>query len=216
MSERLISIFIVEDDTLFCELLVRALLETKNIRVMGICATCEAAMQDIPRCKPDIVLMDIKLPAMDGIGCIRKLKEFPTLTHLTFLILTDHEDSHYVFDALKAGASGYLLKNHISVEEVAGVIKDLNAGGAVMSPVIAKKVIKQFQAPTPRPSPLSGREQEVLHLIADGLMYKEIATRLGVSINTVRKHTGAVYAKLHVRSRADATRFYLRGNGTKM
>ena len=153
--------------------------------------------------------MDIKLPGMDGIECLRRLKLVapPLLFHA--LILTEYEDSDLVFQAFKAGASGYLLKDRISVKELSAAIKDVTAGGAVMSPNMAAKLIRYFLAPTPSLSALTQREQEVLADIAEGLMYKEIAAKLDISVETVRRHVAAIYSKLHVHCRAHATRHYL-------
>jgi len=209
-------VFIVEDDVAFCGLLTHALLETKKVRIVGTSRNAEAALREIPRTRPEVILMDIKLPGMDGIECLRRLKGFPPLSNASVLILTEHADSKYVFDALKAGANGYLLKDHIFVRDVSNAINDVQNGGGVMSPAIARKVISHFQKASPVAAALSQRENEVLHLLADGLMYKEMAARLGVSLNTIRKHVGAIYTKLQVRSRTDATRVFLQQHYPKM
>jgi DNA-binding NarL/FixJ family response regulator len=142
---------------------------------------------------------------MDGIECIQKLRDINPPLPTRFIVLTEHEDSPLVFDALKAGARGYLLKDCTSLNELAGSIRDVINDGAVMSPAIARKVIRYFR---PQASPalasLSKRETEVLNCIADGLMYKEIAPKLGISMGTVCKHVAAIYAKLHVHSRTEA------------
>src|SRR5262245_45007814 len=122
--------FIVEDDEVFGELLSRALIETNVIRLVGIVSSGETALLEIPRRKPDVILMDIELPRMNGIECIGRLKGFPPLSEASILVLTQHDDSKYVFDALKAGANGYLLKDQISVKDVAQAIDNVKNGGA--------------------------------------------------------------------------------------
>jgi DNA-binding NarL/FixJ family response regulator len=146
---------------------------------------------------------------MSGIDCLRRLKRInpPLLCHV--LMLTDHEDSDLVFESLQAGASGYLSKDRISVRELAVAIRDVMGSGAVMTPNIARTVMRYFEEPTARASGLSSREREVLSSLSQGLMYKEIADKLGIPLDTVRKHLGSIYRKLHVRSRSDAMRHYL-------
>jgi DNA-binding NarL/FixJ family response regulator len=209
-------VFIVEDDEAFCEILTLALLESKKVRVVGTARSGEAALREIPRSKAEVILMDIKLPGLEGIECLRRLKGFPPLSNASVLILTEHADSNYVFEALKAGANGYLLKDHIFVRDVSTAINDVKNGGGVMSPAIARKVINHFQKPPLVAAALSERENEVLRHLADGLMYKEIAARLDISLNTIRKHVGTIYVKLHVRSRTDATRVFLQRHYTKV
>lgn len=208
-------VFIVEDEEGFCELLTHALLATKKVRIVGTSRSGEAALREIPLTKPEVILMDIKLPGMDGIECVRRLKGSPPLSNASVLILTEHADSKYVFEALKAGATGYLLKDHMFVRDVANAINDVKGGGGVMSPAIARKVMNHFQKPSPG-ADLSERENEVLELLAEGLMYKEIAARLKISLDTIRKHAGTIYRKLHVRSRTDATRVFLQQHYPKV
>jgi DNA-binding NarL/FixJ family response regulator len=210
----MLDIFIVDDDEPFCDLLTYALLKTKKVRLVGAARTAEAALREIPCLSPDVDLMDIELPGMDGIECLRRLKGFPLLSSVSVVILTGHADSKYVFGALKAGANGYLLKDHM-LQEVPSAIDNVKGGGGIMSPSIARKVIHHFQQPSPVAAALSERQNEVLQHLADGLTYKEIAARLAISLNTIRKHTGAIYSKLQVRSRTDATRVFLQ-HYTKM
>ena len=171
----MITVSLVEDDSSFALLLRKALSRRKSIEIISVHSNAENALCELPRCKPDVVLMDIKLPGMSGIDCLRRLKLInpPLLCHV--LILTEYEDSDLVFEALKAGASGYLLKDRTSVRELSTAIKDVHSGGAVMSPNIARKVIRHFHAPTRSLSGLTQRETEVLAFISDGLMYKEVA-----------------------------------------
>ena len=177
--------------------------------MISIHPTAEEALCEIPRRKPDIVLMDIKLPGMNGIQCLRHLKKLspPLLCHI--LMLTEFEDSDLVFEAIKAGASGYLHKDRLSAREFSAAIGDVASGGAVMSPNIARKVMNYFHASRTTLGRLSERELEVLADLADGLMYKEIGPKRSIAENTVRTHVTSIYRKLHVRSRTDAVRHYL-------
>ena len=203
------TVSLVEDDASFSLLLARDLSRCKSIDIISVHSDAEEALQELPHRKPDVVLMDIKLPGMSGIDCLRRLKRMnpPLLCHV--LMLTGHEDSSLVFEALKAGASGYLLKDRISVRELTTAINSVESGGAVMSPSIALKVVRYFEEPSMPFSGLSEREWEVLTSLSHGLMYKEIAHQLSISLDTVRKHLGAIFRKLHVRSRTDAVRHYL-------
>lgn len=176
----MIDVFIVEDEAGFCELLTHALLETKEVRIVGTARSGEAALQEIPLARPEVILMDIKLPGMDGIECVRRLKGPPPLSNADVMMLTDHADNNYVFEALQLGANGYLLKNHILAEEVWDAISTVRSGGSVMSPAIARKVMNHFKKPSPIAN-LSKRENEVLLHLADGLINKEIAAKLKIS-----------------------------------
>ena len=198
----------VEDDSAYCLLLTRALAKNKTIRILSVHSSAEEALQSLPSLRPDAVLMDIKLPSMSGIECLKQLKKIEPPLPMQVVMLTQHDDDELVFESLKAGASGYLLKDRISVKEVSVAIKTVMAGGGVMSPTIARKVIQSFPATTASFATLSQRETEVLRYLSDGLMYKEIAPKLEISLNTVRTHVGAVYRKLHVQSRMDAARNY--------
>ncbi len=204
------TVSLVEDDASFSLLLTRALSKSKSIEIMSVHANAEEALLELPRRKPDVILMNIKLPAMSGIDCLRRLKRInpPLLCHV--LMLTEHEDSDLVFEALQAGASGYLSKDRISPTELATAIRDVMRGGAVMTPNIARTVMRYFEERTAPVTGLTSREREVLSRLSQGLMYKEIAETLAISLDTVRKHLGSIYRKLHVHSRTDAVRHYLR------
>src|SRR6266511_2179141 len=193
------TVSLVEDDSSFCVLLTRALSKARRIKLISIHSSAEDALREIPRRKPDVVLMDLKLPGMNGIECLKRLKQIkpPLLCHV--LVLSEYEENDLVFEAFKAGASGYLLKNRIS--ELAVAIKDVMAGGSVMSPVIARKVIRFFQGSPTTLSALSKRELEVLADLSGGLTNKEIAAKLSISENTVFRHVASIYEKLHVHSR---------------
>jgi len=203
----LTTISIVEDDRGTREQLAALLSQTPLFRCVGAYATGEEALQKIPAAKSDIALVDINLPGMNGIKCVAGLKA--QLPDLSVLMLTRHDDSDLVFDALRAGASGYLLKKMISTELISA-IEQVQAGGAPMSMQIARKVVGYFsQVKTPSEvEKLSKREQEVLALLAKGYLYKEIGELLGIGIETVRMNLKHIYHKLHVHSRTEATAKY--------
>jgi len=199
-----ISVSIVEDSHGTRENLKELLRRTPGLRCVGAHANAEDALRLIPSENPDVALVDINLPGMSGIECVARLKECAPKTQV--LILTTYEDSNLIFESLRAGASGYLLKN-MAPSELTQAIEQVHSGGSPMSMRIARKVVKYFQGISPSPSEgenLTRREQEVLALLARGYLYKEIADRLGVSLSTVRVHLQAVYEKLHVHSRTQA------------
>jgi DNA-binding NarL/FixJ family response regulator len=199
-----IAIAIVEDQREMRESLVEWLGNAPGLRCVGAHATAEEALKNLPAENPDVVLMDINLPGMSGVQCVSRLKE--RLPAVQVLMLTTYDDGDLIFDSLRAGANGYLLKN-MQQEELVEAVRQVRAGGAPMSLQIARKVINFFHQ-TKRPSAeleqLTQREQEILKLLAKGYMYKEIADHLGVSMSTVRTHISAVYEKLHVHSRTEA------------
>ena len=200
-------ISIVEDDHGTREQLAALLSQTPSFHCVSAYATGEEALQKIPAMKPDIALVDINLPGMNGIKCVAGLKA--QLPGLSVLMLTRHDDSDLVFDALRAGASGYLLKKMISAELIPA-IEQVQAGGAPMSMQIARKVVGYFnQVKTPSDvEKLSKREQEVLALLAKGYLYKEIGELQGIGIETVRMNLKHIYQKLHVHSRTEAAAKY--------
>lgn len=171
----------------------------------GAYASAEAAIADIPLIIPDVVLMDINLPGMDGIEAVRQLKErFPSMN---FLMCTVFEDEEKIFLALRYGAGGYILKNN-SPSKLLEAIQEIYHGGAPMSAAIARRVIRSFHEATPNLTPkesvLSSREMEVLQLLATGLLYKEAADRLNLSVETIRSHCRKIYGKLHVNTKLEA------------
>ncbi|MBU6409610.1 MAG: response regulator transcription factor [Verrucomicrobia bacterium] len=202
-----ITVSIVEDDRGTRENLMALLNQAPSLHCISSHATGEDALEKIPLVPPDVALVDINLPGMDGIGCVARLKA--QLPGLVILILTRHDDTDMVFDALRAGASGFLLKSRIGAELIPA-IEQAQAGGAPMSPQIARKVVGYFsQIKTPPDvERLSKREQEVLALLAKGFLYKEIGDMLGISLETVRMHLKHIYHKLHVRSRTEAAAKY--------
>jgi DNA-binding NarL/FixJ family response regulator len=204
-----ITVCIVEDDLELRESMVSYLQEAPGFACLGSYATAEEALREIPLQKPGVVLMDINLPVMKGTECVGKLKELEPSTQV--LMFTVYEDSDQVFEALVAGASGYMVKS-TPPEKVLEAIREVHNGGSPMSSHIARKVVKYFhQLPAKdEMASLSKREEEVLHYLSQGYLYKEIADRLSISIDTVRKHLSSIYGKLHVHSRTDAVVKYLR------
>ena len=205
----IIKICIVEDNADMREGVAQLLNQAPGLRCLSTYASAEAAVRDLPSQKPDVALVDINLPGMNGIECVAKLKA--QLPQLQVLMLTRYEQSDVIFDSIRAGASGYLLK-HIPAEELILAVEQVHSGGAPMTMQIARKVINHFQQITKASSDvekLTPREQEVLTLLSKGYLYKEIASNLGISINTLRNHLRTIYDKLHVHSRTEATVKYL-------
>jgi len=206
----MITVAIVEDDSVVRKSLARLINESSGFRCLATCASAEDALKQLPESKPQVVLMDVNLPQMSGIDCTRKLRQLLPDTHV--LMHTVYEDSQHLFQALRAGACGYLLKR-ADPEQVLAAIKDILDGGAPMSSEIARKMVAAFHPPLPQPAPeaeLSEREAGVLKLLAKGYANKEIADELGVSVATVRTHLRRIYQKLHVRSRTEAATRYLK------
>jgi DNA-binding NarL/FixJ family response regulator len=199
-----ITIAIVEDQRALRESLEEWLGNAPGIRCVGTYASGEEAVREIPKITPDVVLMDINLPGMNGIQCVSRLKERTPETLV--LMLTTYDEGDLIFDSLRAGANGYLLKN-MPREELVSAVEQVHAGGAPMSLQIARKVINHFHR-SPQSSSeleqLTARELDILKLLAKGYMYKEIADQLKISMSTVRTHVSAVYEKLHVQSRTEA------------
>jgi DNA-binding NarL/FixJ family response regulator len=203
-----ITVAIVEDSQGIRSNLARYINEAPGFRCTALCSSGEEAIRSIPRSPPDVVLMDIQLPGMSGIACTAALKQ--KLPALRVMMLTVYEDSDAIFDALKAGASGYLLKRSGPVR-LLEAIKELHQGGAPMTSEIARKVIDSFHITKLAPHPqdqLTAREEEVLQYLAKGYACKEIAAKLRLSYETVRVHLRHVYEKLHVHSRTEAVLKY--------
>jgi len=205
MKSNPISVAIVEDVSGTRESLEAILRRAPGLRCVAACATGEEALRVLPPLAPEVVLMDLNLPGMSGIECVSQLKE--QLPDTQVLILTTYQDSELIFDSLRAGASGYLLKKS-KPAEITQAIVQVHEGGSPMSMNIARKVVAHFQNPARKPASemdgLTPREQEILALLAKGYLYKEIADQLGISLSTVRAHLHAVYEKLHVQSRTEA------------
>jgi DNA-binding NarL/FixJ family response regulator len=203
-----IKVAIVDDDPRVRANLARAVDRSKDFQCAGQFESAEDAIARLPACAPNVVLMDINMPGLNGIECVNQLKaEHPDIE---FIMLTVYEDTESVFNALAAGASGYLLKQ-AAREELFDAIRQVNAGGSPMTSHIARKVVQAFRQPASDAgdtSKLSAREQQVLELLAKGYLYKEIADSLGISYDTVHNHIRHVYDKLHVRSRSQAVAKY--------
>ena len=199
-----ISIAIVEDLDVVRNGLKDFISLSTDFLVLGSFKTGEEALHKLPEIKPDIVIMDINLPGMNGIECIRQVKDKSPSTQ--FMMFTVYENDDKVFEALKAGASGYLLKN-TGLLHIAESVKELHEGGSPMSANIARKMVNLFRdadKKTPFLDILSNREKEILQLLAKGLLYKEIAEQLGITTGTVRIHIHKIYEKLHVQNRTEA------------
>lgn len=199
-----IVVCIVEDDPPVRQMLANWVRHATGFHCAGTHASGESALTALPAEKPSVVLMDINLPGISGIECVRRLK--PLLPGTQFVMLTVYEDADHIYNALMAGASGYLLKR-MTRKELLAAIKDVHAGGSPMSSNIARKVVQSFQRQGAQPSEkddLSSREREVLELLARGYLYKEIADTLHITVPTVNTYIRRIYEKLHVRSRAQA------------
>jgi DNA-binding NarL/FixJ family response regulator len=209
MSKKIIAVAIVEDARGTRENLTALLDHASGLKCLGAFATGEDAVRDLPALLPDVVLMDINLPGMNGIQCVAQLKE--RLPRTQFLMLTSYEDSELIFESLRVGASGYLMKN-LDPDEILQAVEQVHAGGSPMSMHIARKVVnhfRQIKKPCSEMEQLTKREHEILALLAKGFLYKEIADQLGISLHTVRGHVHLVYEKLHVQSRTEAVLKYL-------
>jgi DNA-binding NarL/FixJ family response regulator len=199
-----ITVSIVEDDAPLRGILSEWIRGADGFKFLGMHENAEAALAALPQEKPSVVLMDINMPGMNGIECVRRLK--PQMPDTQFVMLTVYEDPDHIFKALTSGASGYMLKRTPRAELLAA-LKDVHAGGSPMSSNIARKIVQSFQRFNTSPTEtenLSPREREVLELLARGYLYKEIADALHISVPTVNTHIRRIYEKLHVRSRSQA------------
>ena len=205
-----ISVSIVEDNDKLRATLARVLNRAEGFRCLSQYANAEDALKDLPQVRPDVVLMDINLPGMNGVQCVRQLKAL--LPQIQVMMLTVYEDTENIFNALAAGAGGYMLKR-TSSKELLEAIQDVQRGGSPMTMHIARKVVQSFQhtaATAQSTENLSEREQQVLDCLSRGLMYKEIAEKLGISYETVHTYIRRIYEKLQVRTRTEAVAKFLR------
>jgi len=203
-----IAVAIVEDDTQTRKILAGWITRSPGFGLVGEWGDAEAALLALNEKKPDVVLMDINLPGMSGVEAVKNLK--PGLPETQFVMLTVYEDSGHIYNALAAGATGYLLKQ-TPRQDLLTALEDVHRGGSPMTSNIARKVVQSFRqtpAAASGDDDLSPREQEVLDLLARGFLYKEIAERLNISIPTVNTYVRRMYEKLHVRSRAQAVAKY--------
>jgi len=200
----MIKVSIIEDNDQFRKALEAIIIQVKDTTLVGSYTSAEKALTGLQQSPPDIAIVDISLPGMPGTELILRLRE--KIRNTQFMVCTIHDDNDTIYEALKCGAAGYILKDPITVEEISKAIHDLYNGGSPMSPFIARKVIGAFQKPTINDpnSLLSLREKEVLELVSKGLLYKEIALRLQISTETVKKHLKNIYQKLHVQNKVEA------------
>jgi len=205
-----ISVSIVEDSAGTRDGLIALVQKEPRLRYLSSYGTGEAALLGIPKEKPDVVLVDINLPGMSGIDCVARLRDLAPGTQI--LMLTTYDETDLIFDSLRAGAKGYLLKKLLPAELIQAV-EQVHAGGAPMSMEIARKVVEHF-CPPGKPAgeitSLTKREHEVLALLARGSLYKEIADTLGISLHTVQDHVKNIYEKLQVHSRTEAAMKFLK------
>jgi DNA-binding NarL/FixJ family response regulator len=205
-----ITVSIVEDNEELRNTLARVLNRAEGFRCVSHHPTAEAALKELPGVKPEVVLMDINLPGINGVECVRQLKQLLPQTHA--IMLTVYEDTDNIFNALAAGAAGYLLKRTKSAE-LLEAIREVHRGGSPMTTHIARKVTQSFIKAGPSTQPaenLSQREQEVLDCLSQGFLYKEIAEKLGISYETVHTYIRRIYEKLQVRTRTEAVAKFLR------
>ena len=203
-EEHMIKVALVEDQAAMRRNLELMLRRASGVKCVCACSSAEEALAEIPRHRPDVILMDINLPGASGIECTARLKQI--LPNVQVIMLTVYRDTASIFNALKAGACGYLLKR-AAPAEVLEAITSIRSGGAPMTSEIARKIVTAFQTPTSNPTDavaLTEREIEILELLSQGRVSKEIADQLSISYNTVRVHTTHIYEKLHVRSRSEA------------
>lgn len=207
-----ISVAIVEDDAMVRATLEQVMGTVPDVRCVAALSSAEQAVRELPQVEPQVVLLDIDLPGMSGVDCVRLLSAKMPATQFVMLTVYDHNDA--IFDSLAAGASGYLVKP-VRASEILEAVRDVHAGGAPMTSSIARRVVQAFKKPSPQPAGpgmtcLSDREAEVLDLLAQGYLYKEIAKKMAVSYHTVHAHVRRIYEKLHVRSRGQAVAIYNR------
>ena len=200
----MITVSIVEDNDQFRNALEAIIKVQDDFALAGSYDSAEKALDGLIENPPDIVITDISLPGMRGTELIMSLKD--KMLQTQFMVCSIHDDNDTIFEALKCGASGYILKDPVTAAEIIKAIRDLYNGGSPMSPYIARKVIGSFQKSTTHNEQalLSIREKEVLELLAKGLLYKEIADKLGVTHETVKKHLKNIYQKLHVQNKIEA------------
>jgi DNA-binding NarL/FixJ family response regulator len=205
-----ITVSIVEDSDQLRNTLARVINRADGFECVSNYGNAEAALEDLPKKNPNVVLMDINLPGMNGVECVRKLKQ--VAPQLQIVMLTVYEDTENIFNALAAGASGYLLKR-TTTPELLESIREVHRGGSPMTAHIARKVVLSFQksaASTEATEDLSPREREVLDCLSQGFLYKEIAEKLGISYETVHTYIRRIYEKLQVRTRTEAVAKFLR------
>lgn len=204
------TVAIVEDSAGICEELKHILSGAVDLSCISVCRNAESALARLPSLAPEVVIMDIHLPDGSGIDCTARLKR--VLPETQILMFTIHDDTDQIVRALEAGASGYLLKN-TPASEILSAVRAIRDQGAPMSSEVARRLVESFHrrpAPAATAEALTPRENEILELLSEGLLYKEIGDRLAIKLDTVGTHVKSIYRKLHVRSRTEAVMKYLR------
>jgi DNA-binding NarL/FixJ family response regulator len=199
----MISVGLIEDTENYSDAVASLLRLSDELQLAGVWKDAESAMKGVPETLPDVILTDIQLPGMNGIECIRKLKiDCPSIQ---FMILTVFEEDEKIFEALNAGATGYLLKS-APPEMIFNSIKEIHNGGSPMSPGIARKIISHFQPAIIKNGQeiFTAREKQVLDLMAEGKLVKEIAASLNVTVHAIKKHIKNIYLKMHVQNKVEA------------
>lgn len=203
-----IKVAVIEDDDAVRAILLEWIQQAPGFSCIESFGDAETAMAALPQSEPAVVLVDINLPGVNGIECVLRLKH--RLPRTQFIMLTVYEDADHIFDALAAGATGYLLKR-TRREELLTALREVHEGGSPMSSNIARKIVQSFQRVSPQPNQaegLSPRENEVLALLARGYLYKEVADIIGICLPTVKTYIRRICEKLHVHSRAEAVARY--------
>ena len=206
----MINISIVDDEKELCQSIATFVNGAPGFRCVSMYHSGEAALEHIPVDRPDVVLMDIHMNGMSGIECVKRLKTM--MPQMQIMMLTVYEDTEQIFQALSAGASGYMLKR-LTPNKLLEAINDVHGGGSPMSGPIARKVVASFQRNKPKEGEqthFTSREQMVLDCLANGLTYKQTSDQLNISIPTIRSYLRRIYEKLHVQSRTEAVAKYMR------
>ncbi|MFN8350211.1 MAG: response regulator transcription factor [Flavobacteriales bacterium] len=208
MKKTVIRVSIVEDDGIIRETLRALFTFEEGMELFTVHSTAEDALVRLGGNCPDVVIMDINLPGASGIDCVRQMSQ--RCSGAQFLMYTVHDDDHRVFEALKAGANGYILKSS-TPDQILEAVRELHAGGSPMSAHVARRVVAHLRPERTKglaDAGLTEREQAVLSLLADGLLYKEIGEALGISVGTIKQHIHRMYEKLHVQNRTEAVNRY--------
>lgn len=210
-GEGVITVAIVEDEAGVRSSLAQILKTASDVRCVAVYENGEGAIRELPKLAPQVAILDINLPGMSGVECVRHIAEKSPGTQIMMLTVYDHNDA--IFDSLAAGAHGYLVKP-VRAAELLAAVRDVHSGGAPMTSNIARRVVQAFKRPAagqakPGIEALSPREAEVLELLTQGYLYKEIAKKMGVSYHTIHAHVRKIYEKLQVQSRAQAVAVYI-------
>lgn len=208
MSTSRIRVSIVEDDSIIRETLRSLFSFEEGMELFTVHSTAEDALLRLGENCPDVMIMDINLPGASGIDCVRQMSH--RCVKAQYLMYTVHDDDHRVFEALKAGANGYILKSS-TPDQILEAVKELHTGGSPMSAHVARRVVAHLRpqrGSEPVDANLTEREQQVLALLAEGLLYKEIGDKLGISVGTIKQHIHRMYEKLHVQNRTEAVNRY--------